>query len=177
MSCHTDTRWFSTQWLQATFIIAAQTLSTGTYAQSGGVTGATGATGATDWLVTPAEVIEFKGEEGFMAQPALRARAVVPLIDIVKPEVVVDLKVKSPFAIVVQFKGQADSPINPDSFKVLYGGLKIDITSRITKFVKVTKEGFSLDNVQIPVGKHRLTLQVLDDKQRLAERELRVEVE
>ena len=59
----------------------------------------------------------------------------------------------------------------------MYGAFKLDITNRITKFVQVTKEGFSLENAQIPVGKHRLTLQVQDEKQRVAERELRVEVE
>jgi hypothetical protein len=129
------------------------------------------------WLITPSEAIEFKGEEGFYEEAALRPRALVPLIDILKPQPGADLKVKAPFAIVVQFKGQADSPIDPSTFKVMYGAFKIDITSRITKFVKVTAEGFSLDNAPIPVGKHRLTLQVQDDKQRVAERELRVEVE
>lgn len=129
------------------------------------------------WLVTAAEAIEFKGEEGFYATPALRPRAIVPLIDILKPEPVADLKVKAPFAIAVQFKGQADALIDPATFKVMYGAFKIDITSRITKFVKVTKEGFALENAQIPAGKHRLTLQVQDEKQRVAERELRLEVE
>ncbi len=142
-----------------------------TWAQSPAVAG------VGNWLVTPAEAREFKGEEGFYEQPALRSRAVMPLIDILKPEPVQDLKVKAPFAIVVQFKSQADVPIDPTTFKVMYGALKIDITNRITKFVKVTKDGFSLDNAQIPVGKHRLTLQVVDERQRLAERELRVEVE
>lgn len=129
------------------------------------------------WLVTPAEALEFKGEEGFNALPALRPRAIVPLIDILKPEPVADLKVKAPFAIAVQFKGQADAPIDPATFKVMYGAFKIDITSRITKYVKVNKEGFALENAQIPPGKHRLTLQVQDEKQRVAERELRLEVE
>lgn len=129
------------------------------------------------WLVSPAEVIEFKGEEGFYARPALRPRALVPQIDILKPEPVADLKVKAPFAIAVQFKSQADAPIDPTTFKVMYGAFKIDITSRITKFVKVSKEGFSLENAQIPPGKHRLTMQVQDEKQRVAERELRLEVE
>lgn len=130
-----------------------------------------------DWLVTAAEALEFRGEDGFNEVPALRPRAVIPLIDILKPDPVADLKVKAPFAISVQFKSQADAPIDPATFKVMYGALKIDITSRITKFVKVTKDGFALDNAQIPVGKHRLTLQVQDEKQRVAERELRVEVE
>ncbi len=129
------------------------------------------------WLVTEAEAREFRGEDGFNEVPALRPRAVIPLIDILKPDPVADLKVKAPFAISVQFKSQADAPIDPATFKVMYGALKIDITSRITKFVKVTKDGFALDNAQIPLGKHRLTLQVQDEKQRVAERELRVEVE
>ncbi len=77
----------------------------------------------------------------------------------------------------MQFVGQADAPIDPATFQVCYGALKVDITSRITRFVKVTTDGFSLDNAQIPAGKHRLRLQVQDEKQRLAERELRVEVE
>lgn len=129
------------------------------------------------WLVTPAEAVEFGGEAGYNEPPALRPRAVVPLIDLLKPEPVPDLKVKAPFAIAVQFRGQADAPIEPATFRVLYGALKIDITQRITKFVTVTREGFSLDKATIPPGKHRLILQVQDTKQRVAERELRVEVE
>lgn len=132
---------------------------------------------ADGWLVSPAEALEYRGEDGFNEQPALRPRAVIPLIDILKPEPATDLKVKAPFAIAVQFKSQVDTPIDPATFKVLYGAFKIDITNRITKHVKVTPEGFTLENAQIPVGKHRLTLQVQDEKQRVAERELRFEVE
>lgn len=132
---------------------------------------------ADGWLVSPEEAREFKGEAAYYEPPALRPRAVVPLIDILKPEAVADLKVKAPFAIEVLFKSQADAPIDPATFKVMYGAFKIDITSRITKFVKVTKDGFNLENAQIPPGKHRLTMQVMDEKQRVAERELRVEVE
>ena len=120
------------------------------------------------WLVTPAEAREFKGEEGFYEQPALRPRALMPQIDILKPVAMADMKVKAPFAISVLFKGQSDAPIDPSTFKVLYGAFKIDITSRITKFVKVTKEGFALESAQIPAGKHRMTMQVMDEKHRVA---------
>jgi hypothetical protein len=129
------------------------------------------------WLISPAEVLEFRGEEGFNERPALRPRGVAPVIEIIQPQPGPDLKVKAPFAITVQFIRQADAPIDPGSFKVLYGAFKLDITNRITKFVKVTREGFSLENAQIPLGKHRLTLQVQDEKLRMAERELRLEVE
>lgn len=129
------------------------------------------------WLVSPEEAQTFRGEDGFNEPPALRPRALMPQIDILKPEATTDLKVKAPFAIAVLFKGQGDAAIDPSTFKVLYGSLRFDITNRITKFVKITASGFSLDNAQIPVGKHRLIMQVQDEKQRLAERELRVEVE
>ena len=131
----------------------------------------------TDWLISPDEALSYQGEGDFNEPAALRARALVPQIDIIKPEPSPDLKVKAPFAIAVVFRGQSDAAIDPATFKVMYGAMKFDITSRITKFVKVTPAGFSLDNAQIPVGKHRLILQVQDEKQRVAERELRVEVE
>jgi hypothetical protein len=150
--------------------------ATGALYTGGGLRGV--AVSAPDgWLVSSAEAVEFKGEEGFNEPAALRPRAVVPLIDILKPEAGPDNRVKTPFPITVVFKGQSDTAIDPGTFKVLYGALKVDITSRITKFVKVSKDGFTLDNAQIPQGKHRLTLQVQDEKQRMAERELRVEVE
>ena len=129
------------------------------------------------WLVSPEEALDYRGLQGFEEEPMLRTKAVMPVIDILKPQTGVDIKVKAPFAIEVQFKSQPDAGIVPSTFRVLYGALKLDITSRITKFVKVSEQGFSLENAQIPVGKHRLTLQIQDDKQRLAERELRFEVE
>ena len=130
-----------------------------------------------EWLVSPAEAQAFKGEEGFNEAPALRPRALVPQIDIVKPDTVGELKLKAPFAIEVLFRPQNDAAIDPSTFKVMYGALKFDITSRIRKFVAVTPAGFSLGSAQIPAGRHKLTLQVQDEKQRFAERELRIEVE
>lgn len=47
---------------------------------------AQGSAPAMGWLITPAEAIAFKGEEGFNAPPALRPRAAMPLINILKPE-------------------------------------------------------------------------------------------
>lgn len=144
--------------------------------QGGGIRGASEEL-PDGFLVSPAEAKTFKGEEGFDEPPALRPRAVVPLIDIIKPEAGNEQKIKSPFPMNVQFKGQADAPIDPASFKVLYGAVKIDITARLTKTAKVTREGFTFDKAQLPAGKHRLILQVQDSKQRVAEREMRVEVE
>ncbi len=129
------------------------------------------------WLVNPNEALEFQGEAGYLTQPSLRARSVMPLIDILQPEALPDGKLKAPFPITVAFRAQNDAQIDVTSFKVLYGALKFDITSRLTQYTQVSAEGFKLDKANIPKGKHRLTLQIQDAKQRLAERELRIEVE
>ena len=129
------------------------------------------------WLISPSDALNYDGELGYTQPGLLSAKALVPSIEILKPESSPGTKVKAPFGIAVQFKSQPDAAIVPSTFKVLYGGLKFDITSRITKYVTVSEDGFSLDNAQIPVGKHRLILQVEDAKQRLAERELKFEVE
>jgi hypothetical protein len=164
-------------------VAAAQTVGDGARGKTAGSPDNTGAArvmpvSALDgWLISRAEAIDFKGEDGFNEPAALRPRALMPLIDILRPAAGPDNKVTAPFPIAVAFKGLADAPIDPNTFKVMYGALKIDITSRITKFVRVSKDGFTLENAQIPPGKHRLILQVQDEKQRVAERELRVEVE
>ena len=80
--------------LIALVFTAALTLPVAAQAQNSAAQG--------DWLVSPAEAMSFKGEDGFNEPPALRARALVPQIDIIKPEPVADLKVKAPFAIAVQ---------------------------------------------------------------------------
>ena len=129
------------------------------------------------WMVNPAEAVEFQGEAGYLAQPALRARSVMPLIEILQPESLPDGKLKAPFPITVVFRALDDAPIDIASFKVLYGALKFDITTRLTQYTQVNAQGFKLDNANIPKGKHRLTLQIQDAKQRLAERELRIDVE
>lgn len=130
------------------------------------------------WLVTAQEAVQYGGAEGFDMPRPLRARAVVPLIEILQPQAALDgAKVKAPFPIAIRFKAREDAPIVPTTFKVLYGAFGIDITSRITKYAQATAEGLSFDKAQIPPGKHRLVLQVQDEKQRTAERELRFEVE
>ena len=129
------------------------------------------------WLVNPSEAEQFQGEAGYLAQPALRARSVMPLIEILQPDALPEGKLKAPFPITVAFRAQSDAQIDVASFKVLYGALKFDITSRLTQYTQVSAEGFKLDKANIPKGKHRLTLQIQDAKQRMAERELRIEVE
>jgi hypothetical protein len=129
------------------------------------------------WLVLPQEAVDFQGQAGFDEPPALRPRTLNPAIDLIRPTPGADGKLASPFPIQVTFRGMSDAEIDPATFRVFYGALKIDITERIAGHVKITPAGFSLDQAKIPKGKHRLTLQIQDKKQRVAERELRIEVD
>lgn len=127
-------------------------------------------------LVTAAEAREFQGEAGYHEPLPLRPRQVLPGIDVLKPGAAGELKVRSPFPIAVQFRSM-DSAIVPASFKLLYGAMRVDITERITRLVKVEPGGFALEQAQVPPGKHKLVLVVQDEKQRTAEREIRLDVE
>jgi hypothetical protein len=131
---------------------------------------------AEGWLLTPDEVQQFRGAEGF-DQLRPRTRAALPAIEVLQPVPGGEEKVKAPFPIAVNFKPRDDAPIVPSTFKVLYGALRIDITNRITKYAQPTEKGIAFDKAQIPAGKHRLFILVEDAKQRVAERELRIEVE
>jgi hypothetical protein len=128
-------------------------------------------------LITPQEAVEYGGARGFDEVSEVRMRGAAPVIRVLAPEPAGDLKVKAPFPIKVLFEPLGDAAIVPSTFKLLYGFVKLDITSRISQFVQITSTGFALDNAKIPKGKHKLVLQVEDEKQRVAERELRVEVE
>ncbi|MBI1892314.1 MAG: hypothetical protein HYS18_16845 [Burkholderiales bacterium] len=90
-----------------------------------------------------------------------------PLIDLKKPQIQDTLK--APFPIQLVFKPTDDAEVVPDSFKVLYGFLKLDITDRVVQNAKVTKEGLFVDQANIPAGTHKLLLQIRDSKNRKAE--------
>jgi len=134
---------------------------------------------AQNWLVSPAEVLAFQGRAGFESEPLLQAKGLPPAlsIDVYKPELGADFKVVAPFSIAVQFKPQPDAEVDPSTFRAFYGFMRLDITSRITKYVTITPAGFSLENANIPHGKHSLLLQVQDSKHRVAEKELKFEVQ
>lgn len=99
-----------------------------------------------------------------------------PVIEIVKPAVQGG-KVGSPMAIEVRFKPAQGKKIDPSSFKLYYGAFKLDVTERLLKSAKITATGFSIDNVEIPQGEHRLVLRVSDDAGSSGIKELRVKVE
>jgi len=100
-----------------------------------------------------------------------------PRIDLLRPTPDAQVRLKSPFPIEVRFIAVPDAAIDPSSFRVLYGNLRLDVTSRILDQVRVAATGFSLAEAAIPPGSHRLLLRVGDARSRTREPDLRFQVD
>ncbi len=98
-----------------------------------------------------------------------------PRINLLAPSLTA--AVASPTRIQVQFQAAAPAAIKPESFRVRYGALRLDITSRITGSAKVTADGIDVAGAALPKGSHRLLIEIQDSAGRTAERQLQFLVE
>jgi hypothetical protein len=81
-----------------------------------------------------------------------------------------------PVNIEVRFEAGQDSQINPESVKILYGWLNLDITKRIKDKATITETGIVARQVTFPAGKHNLKIQITDTRGRKAEKKFRFSV-
>ncbi|MGE5467098.1 MAG: hypothetical protein ACM3Y9_06710 [Ignavibacteria bacterium] len=132
------------------------------------------------WLVTPDDM---RQEAAWVRQnpgaTQFRTRAFTPgspEIVVVSPASLTE-PLKAPFPIRVSFKPKEGAAVKPETFRALYGFMKIDITERLTGRAKVGAEGIHVESANIPAGSHRLFLRVSDDRDREAETEIRFTVQ
>jgi hypothetical protein len=102
------------------------------------------------------------------------SNVVRPAIEIRQPSLL-SQPLGTPLAIELSFLA-ADAPIVPDSFRAYFGNLKLNITERILKKVKVLADGLRIEDAEIPSGQHRILLVIEDAKGRRGERELQFTV-
>jgi hypothetical protein len=121
-------------------------------------------------LVSAAEVAQYKTDSSDVLVTPLAGDE--PAIEIIRPAMR-DGRVASPVGIEVRFKPVVGKTIDPNSFKLYYGAFKLDVTDRLLKTAKVTASGFSIDNVDIPSGSHRLIMKVSDDAGSAAFKEIK----
>ena len=129
-------------------------------------------------LVTPKEAQASAAHDAANPPARFAVRSIDPLgprIEIVSPDVAAALQ--SPLDIVVKFQAVAGAEILPESFRAQYGAFRIDITDRLLKATKVTKDGIRVERAELPSGSHRLLLKVEDNAQRTTEREVRFTVQ
>jgi len=114
-------------------------------------------------------------EHGDTASDVARTRSLFPSIRILSP-LAQGGETTSPLRIELVFETSGDARIVPSTFKVLYGFLKIDLTDSVRQNASVNEKGLLAEKAAVPKGKHRLFLQVSDDKGRTTEQELKVTV-
>ena len=133
-----------------------------------------------NWLVSPEEVRQEAAWEASHVLPVRsKTRALTvggPDIDLLAPASLA-APLKAPFPIRLAFKARDGATIKPESFRALYGFLKIDITERLVSRAKIGPGGIEVDKADIPAGNHRLTLRISDDRERQTETEVRFSVE
>lgn len=128
-------------------------------------------------LVTKEEV-RAEAQARIKEPPRMRAIPApgAPKIHVMQP-VISGSSLRNPIGIELQFSSEPDADIDPASFRAYYGFLRIDLTERIVKSVRVAKSGLKVENAEIPSGSHRLFLRIDDSKKRSTETELRFVVE
>ena len=97
-----------------------------------------------------------------------------PEIEVVHPKL--DAPVASPTPIQLMFVPAAASKVRPETFKVLYGRLRIDITQRLVNEARITAEGVTVKEASLPMGTHRLVLSVQDVQGREGSKSLDFEI-
>ena len=126
------------------------------------------------WLVTEQEAMQSRAAP---AMPEAKAVPVpgAPRIVLLQPDVAG--AVASPTRIQLRFEAVGEAAIRPDTFKVRYGTLRLDITQRITAVSSVTPQGIDVSEAKLPKGAHRLYMEIQDSAGRTGERAVSFVVE
>ena len=124
-------------------------------------------------------VSEQEAAESRAAPERFTAKAIpapdAPRIRVVAPNV--SNPVASPTQIQVQFQPTSPALIRPETFRVLYGSFRIDITDRITASSKVTAQGIDVSEAKLPKGSHKLFIEIQDSAGRTGQSPLQFVVE
>ncbi len=131
-------------------------------------------------LVTAAEAQResraASAEAGKARPPRLRSlKTAAPQIEVLVPSVD-GSTVAAPLRIELAFRPAPGTRVVPESFRALYGVLKIDLTERLIRHAVISEAGVVVDRALVPDGNHRFLLRVSDDQGNLGEQELRVRV-
>lgn len=128
-------------------------------------------------LVTPQELQASLLAPDVLA-PKAAAAADAPRIELLRPSLnsANGATLSSPTAIELRFQATPGSQIRPDTFRVLYGRLRLDITARLLSVTRISAEGLQVREAQLPAGQHRLLLSVEDNQGRQGQTQVEFEI-
>ena len=110
-----------------------------------------------------------------LAPSSMTRSIAIPRIRVIAPELAAD-PITTPVRIELAFSTSSDARILPESFRVLYGFLRVDVTEKVRASARLSETGLVAENAAIPAGSHRLFVSISDDKGRTSEEELRFRV-
>ena len=82
-----------------------------------------------------------------------------PVIELVRPADI-SKPVQNPIAIELRFASGSGPAIDMSSFRATYGWLGINITSRLLEHATKLPDSLVAENVDLPVGDHRVTISI-----------------
>ena len=91
-----------------------------------------------------------------------------PVIEVDRPDAT--KPIATPVTIRLRFIPQGGATIDVASFRVTYGWLHLDITSRILEHAQVNQSGLVATNADISSGKYSITLEIADNLHRVGTR-------
>ena len=110
-------------------------------------------------LVTDAEAAASQSA-GPMLMPRTVPQPGAPRLRLVAPDI--SKPITTPTPIEVRFVVDPPAELRPESFRVLYGAWRIDVTARLLSVARITREGISVQEVILPSGRHQLLLSIAD---------------
>jgi hypothetical protein len=132
------------------------------------------AAGAQELLVSEAEMQASLASGNLPMARSMPAPG-APRIELAAPDI--RQSIASPTRILLRFAATAPATIRPESLRVLYGSLRLDITGRLLAGARVTAEGIEVAEAALPRGQHRLTLLLEDSIGRAASQSFSFTVE
>lgn len=110
-------------------------------------------------LVTEAEAAASEAAGGMLAPRSLAAPD-APRIELITPDISRPIAVSA--NIQIRFATTAPAEPKPETFRVLYGAFRLDVTQRLLASAVITKSGIQVRNAVLPVGSHQLALLLTD---------------
>ena len=124
-------------------------------------------------LVTESEAL---ADRQAPVRPTLKSPTApdAPRIEIREPQIGNPLD--SPVRIDVRFVAVDPARIQPETFKVRYGSLRLDITARLRGAATISPQGIAVPQAVLPRGWHRLHLEIRDTQDRLGTQTVEFEI-
>jgi hypothetical protein len=91
-----------------------------------------------------------------------------PVIELLRPDI--SKPIRNPVTIEVQFSSGSGPPVDMGTVNATYGWLGINITSRLLEHAAMRPDSLSAENVNLPLGDHKVTLSVANTAGKKASR-------